>query len=315
MTDQQLAQEVTTSKYLLVQPGGGVEEVDRLALRERIRRGEVTRETELAIPGTEEWRAAGSFRELARYFELAVAMPRGPVAGTPAKPPRTVEPMSKRILDGLSYPVTGGEIGTLIGIAILSAIPFIGFLGSLAGTFVMLAIIRKSADGSTKMPTLIDTSNVWDMLWLYLRVMFVTLVALLPMLAFGVYGILSLFRGGMSPWTALGGTLAGAAFAMVYYPACLATIAVWDDALSALNPVYVAKVIRIIGVDYLVVIAMWFVATATTTLLTMPGVSPLSAIPILGGIVASVLSLWALFYAAHLLGYAVYRHAPELGWE
>jgi hypothetical protein len=115
--------------------------------------------------------------------------------------------------------------------------------------------------------------------------------------------------------TAVVGVIAGLAFAILYYPACLATIAVWDNVVSALNPVYVARVIRTIGIDYFLVIGVWFVATVITTLLTFPAFSPLAAIPIVGGVVSSALSLWVLFYASHLLGYAVYRHSPELGWE
>ncbi|MBI2212805.1 MAG: hypothetical protein HYU52_04090 [Acidobacteria bacterium] len=315
MTDQATTQESAPSTYLLVMPGGGFEELDRVAVRERIRKGDVVPGTDLSVAGTDAWRPAGSYPELARYFEMAAASPRTPSSLAEARPPRVVQSMGERIVGGLSYPVAGGEIGTLIGIAILSAIPIIGFLASLATTVVMLSIIRKSADGSTRMPPIIDTSSVWDMAWLSLRVLFVTLVALLPLIAFGVYGVASLLQGGMSSSTVLLGILGCLAFGMVYYPACLATIAVWDNALSALNPVYVGRVIRLVGGDYFVVIGIWFVATAVTTLLTMPGISPLSAIPIVGGIVSSILSLWALFYASHLLGYAIYRHAPELGWE
>lgn len=36
---------------------------------------------------------------------------------------------------------------------------------------------------------------------------------------------------------------------------------------------------------------------------------------LVGSILSSMISLWVMFYASHLLGYAVYRHAPELGWE
>ena len=103
--------------------------------------------------------------------------------------------------------------------------------------------------------------------------------------------------------------------AAVYYPACLATIAIWDSAIAALNPIYVFAVIKKTGADYFVVVGMWFLATAVTTLFKMPQISPLARLPIVGSVFATFLSLWVLFYASHLLGYAIYRHAPELGWE
>lgn len=117
----------------------------------------------------------------------------------------------------------------------------------------------------------------------------------------------------MSLGVAMTGIAVALAVGAVYYPACLATIAVWDSMLDSLNPAYVLKVIRHIGSDYFVVIAVWFVAFLVTTFLAVA--SPFSKIPILGGMINQFLSLWSLFYVSHLLGYAVYRHAPALGWE
>jgi hypothetical protein len=88
-----------------------------------------------------------------------------------------------------------------------------------------------------------------------------------------------------------------------------------DNVLSALNPVYVFRVISLIGRDYFIVIGAWFVATLATFVMRFSSFAVLSWIPFVGPIFSSALSLWVLFYASHLLGYAVYRHAPELGWE
>lgn len=105
------------------------------------------------------------------------------------------------------------------------------------------------------------------------------------------------------------------AFAAFYYPACLATAAVWDNVLSALNPDYVRRVIATMGSDYVIVVAMWFVANVIGMIIRLPLFATVSALPLLGSMFGSFISLWVLFYASHLLGYAVYRHAPELGWE
>ncbi|HUP63298.1 MAG TPA: hypothetical protein VNA69_23110 [Thermoanaerobaculia bacterium] len=187
-------------------------------------------------------------------------------------------------------------------------------LATLASTLIMVEIIRTSAEGRTKMP-LVDTSQSWQLVRTYLRVLFVTIVSLLPVLIFGTYAFSKVLFNEMSPLTAGAGILAALAFAALYYPACLATVAVWDSVLDSLNPMYVARVIRTIGVDYFVVVAVWFVATAATTLLSSPWISPTMMIPIAGGIIGRFLSFWSLFYVSHLLGYAVYRHARELGWE
>lgn len=298
--------------YRLPQYGGGIEELDRFALRDRIRNGEVSRATEIALKGSEEWRAAESFPELLRYFDLAGLKPAvaaGPMVA--ASKPRDVRPMSERVIHGLAYPIAGGEVFMLIGLALLSIVPFIAWLSAPAATLIMVSIVRSSANGKLKLP-LVDTSNLFDLFWMWLRVMFITLVSLAPVLAFGTFVFWGLLTKTMPLPVAIAGAIVALAISAVYYPACLATVAVWDNVLASLNPVYVVKVIRTIGADYFIVIGMWFVATFATTFLQLPYIGN---IPIIGPIFKSAVSYWALFYASHLLGYAVYRHAPELGWD
>lgn len=308
--------EVPVQRYRFVPYGGGVEELDRFAVRDRIRAGEITAETELAsVQSVDDWRPAVSYPELSRYFEIAAVKPRTlsqPLRSTPARPP--AEPMSKRLVSGLTYPLAGGEAFLLIGLAVMSAVPILGFLATLASTVIMVDIVRTSADGRTKMP-LVDTTQAWQLVRTYLRVLFVTVVSLLPVLLFSGYALSAVLTSRMSIATAMIGMTIALAFGALYYPACLATVAVWDNILASLNPVYVLRVIRIIGADYFVVVGMWFVATFVTTLLSSPLISPFAMIPIVGGIISRFLSFWALFYVSHLLGYAVYRHASELGWE
>ncbi len=142
--------------------------------------------------------------------------------------------------------------------------------------------------------------------------MLITLISLAPVIAFGALVLWGVLTHSITLRLAVAGAALALAISALYYPACLATVAVWDNVLASLNPVYVVKVIRTIGADYFIVVGMWFVATFATTFLQMPF---LGYIPIVGTLFKSALSYWALFYVSHLLGYAVYRHAPELGWE
>lgn len=298
--------------YRLPVYGGGIEELDRFALRDRIRSGDVGRATEIALKGTEEWRSAESFPELARYFDLAGAGPApAPAAFAVAPKKREVRPMGERVVQGLLYPLAGGEVLMLLGLAILSIIPFIGWLSGPAATLIMVSIVRSSADGKLKMP-LVDTSDIFSLMWMWVRVMIITLISLAPVIAFGAFVFWGVLTKSIALPVAVAGAVLALAISAIYYPACLATVAVWDNVLASLNPVYVVKVIRTIGVDYFIVVGMWFVATFATTFLQMP---VLGWIPIVGTLFKSALSYWALFYVSHLLGYAVYRHAPELGWE
>ncbi|HVG25339.1 MAG TPA: hypothetical protein VND45_14375 [Thermoanaerobaculia bacterium] len=304
-----------TERYKYVPYGGGVEELDRFAVRDRIRAGDIEPHSELAVVGTDDWRTAVSYPGLARYFELAASRPRT-MPGMPVKiaPPRVVESMGQRIAQGLLYPLAGGEAFLLIGLALLAIVPVFGILAPLASTLIMLQIVRASADGKTKMP-LVDTAQVWDLVMAYLRVLFVTIVSLLPVIVFGTAAMWQVVLGKMSIGPAIIGITMLLAVAALYYPACLATVAVWDSILDSLNPVYVMRVIRNIGADYFLVVAMWFVATFATMLMSSRLLNPLMSIPFVGGLFSRFLSFYVLFYVSHLLGYAVYRHAPELGWE
>lgn len=304
-----------TQRYRYVPYGGGVEELDRFGVRDRIRTGDIVAESELALVGTDDWRAAVSYPELARYFELAATKPRT-LPGMPVKvaPPRVVESMGNRVIQGLLYPLAGGEVLMLIGLAILGAIPVVGILASLASTVIMVDIVRASADGRTKMP-IVDTSQAWLLMRTYLRVLFVTIVSLIPVWVFGGAALVQVILGKMSVAPAMGLIAVLLLFAALYYPACLATIAVWDSILDSLNPAYVFRVISKIGTDYFIAVAMWFIATFATALMASPFLNPLAAVPFIGKLLSNAVGYWALFYASHLLGYAVYRHAPELGWE
>ncbi len=299
-------------RYRFIPYGGGVEELDRFAVRDHIRAGDILPQNELALVGTDEWRPASSYPELARYFDLAAT--RVAPAITAAKP-RDVLPMSRCVVDGILYPLAGGQIVTVALLAVVSEMPVVSILASLATIGVMLEVIRKSADGVMKMPAMVDTSNIPRMLWLNARVLFVTVVALSPLIVFFPFAIFMVFTSRMTLPVVMLGAVALLGFAAMYFPACLATIAVWDDALSALNPAYVIAVIRKTGRDYFIVVGVWFAATLITTIARMPVISPLAKIPVAGAMFGSFLSLWVLFYASHLLGYAIYRHAPELGWE
>jgi hypothetical protein len=292
--------------------GGGIEELDRFGIRDLIRRGDVSAQTELALAGSEEWRTAASYPELARYFNIISARPSstpGTVVGV--SKPRVVQPMSERLVAGLLYPLAGGEVLMLLGLALLGFIPIVGRFAPLASTLIMVSIIRSSAEGKLKMP-MVDTSHFGEMIRISLRVLFVTIVALLPAIVFGGFLFAGVASKTMSLPIALIGTAIALAVSAIYYPACLATVAVWDNVLSSLNPAYVFKVIKIIGADYFVVIAAYFAASFGTALLQSPVIG---LIPIVGTLFKAMVSYWVMFYASHLLGYAIYRHAPELGWE
>src|SRR5436309_2046495 len=73
-------------RYRLALVGGGTEEVDRIEVKNRIRRGELVDSTQIALAGSDEWRATSTFPELQRYLALAAESRR--VVAVPVQAPR-----------------------------------------------------------------------------------------------------------------------------------------------------------------------------------------------------------------------------------
>jgi hypothetical protein len=94
------------ASYQVVSPHGAVDTVDRAALRDRIRRGEVTASTLIAPAGIEEWKPAADYPELQHYFELAAASPH---------------PAAKRDDDAVDATVSPARLITYLALAGLTA--------------------------------------------------------------------------------------------------------------------------------------------------------------------------------------------------
>jgi hypothetical protein len=290
--------------------GGGIAEVDRYQLRERIRHGEVSASTEIAPVGTDEWRQAASYPELARYLELAAASPGSHVPLVARDAP--TESVASRIGPALRYPISGGELVVVVGLAILQSLPGISLVVLPVTTIYMLAIIRASSEGKTKMPAIVETDDVAAMFAVWIRTVAVTVISLWPMLVWFALWYFATDR--TSPHAEahlIVGLIVTGLISLVYYPACLAMIAVWDSVVAALNPVLVARTIRTMGSDYATAVLGWAVATGLALLVA----EPLGLLPFVGGVLGRALWIWAQFFGAHLLGWAIYRHSVELGWN
>jgi hypothetical protein len=301
-------------RYRIGMYGGGIEEIDRYQLRERIRRGEVSAATEIAPAGSDEWRRVSAYPELTRYLELAATQPK--VSDAPVTS-RTVpaETVASRIVPALLYPIAGGEILVIVGLAILQSLPGISLLVIPVTTVYVLAIIRASSEGKTKMPAWVETDDIPAMFTIWIRTVIVTAISLWPMLVW--YGVWY-FRAARGPHAQarlVAGLVVTGLISLLYYPACLAMIAVWDSVWASLNPALIVRTIRAMGADYGVAVAAWAAATGLALLVSKPLDALVGWLPIVGQVPGRMLWIWAQFYGAHLLGWAVYRHSVELGWN
>jgi hypothetical protein len=301
-------------RYRFAMFGGGIEEFDRYQVRDFIRKGEVTATTETALAGTDDWRKVAPYPELRPYLEMAATAPAqtGPVRASRSVPAETV---AARLVPALLYPVAGGEVLVLLGIAICQSIMGVAVLMIPVTTVYMLAIIRATANGKTKMPAWVETDDIPAMFLIWLRTILVSLIALWPVLLwFGIWYFTADRTDPVAVERLIPGLIVAGLLSLIYYPACLATIAVWDSVAASLNPAFIFRVIRTMGSDYVVAIVAWVCATVIASLLGNL-LSPLLTRVPFGSVPLRMLSIWAQFYGAHLLGWAVHGHSVELGWD
>lgn len=289
--------------------GEGREEFTRTDLRNRIREGTLTPATEIAKAGSENWIAAAQFPELARYFSLAgkaMAADPGLIVGVSqeARVTRTGESVASRLIPGLAYPLTAVGISLVVVLGVAQQMPVVSVLAGLFASLYSLVIIRASARGEKTLPPLSQIGNPVEALLLVVKIIVVTIASAWPIvLAIGSIFILPLMARSI--------ILLAFAVTVLYYPACLATLAVWNSVKFALTPSQIFSFIRILGTDHFLAVMAWFgsFALSFAVFLLAAGFKA-AALPLT--ILASSIMIWGGFYSAHILGWAVARHRHEL---
>ena len=280
--------------------GDGREKLNVIGLRDRIRRGELHPTDQIAIAGTEDWKAASEYPALTRYFNLV--KPSAPVAGAPAGP---MESMGSRILVGLGYPFSGPIAIGLIVAALAAGffMPLLSFVISLVASIYALTVIRTSSEGRTSAPSFSDTGGPLDWIVGFLRIIAVTLISIWPLFlaAFiqvsGLAGLLKFVVAGI--------------VVILYYPACLASIAIWKSLKMALSVQQIFRFIGTLGADYYAVIGMWFVSFMIIGMETSV-LGRMLSMPALVSAINAIGTVYLSLYASHLLGWAVYRHRDTI---
>jgi uncharacterized protein DUF4013 len=289
----------TQPGYLIA--GAGKEVFTRFQIRDKIRAGEVIPQTEVAQQGSEEYRAADSYPELARYFSLLSGRP---AAGTDiaapaaAAAPASGESVGARLVPGLVYPFTGPGAAVLLLVAALEAFPFIGLIASAFLKVYQLAVIRTSAKGSTRMPPIGEVGEAVNAIVTFLKVIVIGICSTWPILA-----TLFLPLGPMPVWFAM-------LFTLVYAPASFALLAKTDRLGEAINPTNVVNLMMTLGGDYALAFLALFIVVAGTVFVSLGSMFALYKVPYARYILAAgrgVLVEWAFFYFCHLVGWAMYR--------
>jgi hypothetical protein len=275
--------------------GGGKETVTKTEIRNQIRRGEITANTELAREGSEEYHAASTFPELARYFSLAAPPP---AQRAQSSVPRTS--VLSRVGPGLIYPFTGIGWVVLVAAMLLPTLPFGRIVAWIFTSVYGLAIIRRSAEGSTVMPKLTDVGGPVKFILSLLKLLLLTLVSAWPVIL--AIPLMFILRSNLIPWLA-------ALVMILYYPAALATLAKWNTVSLALSVSRIYQFISVLGADYVVALISPILAAllaAAATLVASKFLGPYGR-----AVAQGLFSTWAGFYFFHLLGWGIHHHEEE----
>lgn len=223
-------------------------------------------------------------------------------------------------------------LGFLAGLEVVkylcSFAPLIGFIGTLIVSVFqwtyLLNVIRDVANGSYELPSWPDASNYGDMLFRFLKVVFVTLVALAPVIVaacfFGAAAVtgaaLSVASGGQGG-AAGGAALLILAFALVagffylcYLPMSVGIVAVFDTVLPALNPVIIFRILFRIGAPWFFAVGIWF----SFSVLEVGGALAFQAIPFFGVVLNAALASYVNLVTCYVLGRVLAENEHKIGW-
>jgi hypothetical protein len=285
--------------------GDARQQVNLVGLRDRIRGGALQPTDEVAVVGTDLWKPASQYAELARYFALVQRAPQAASAAVQ----QPAAPMGSRILAGAVYPFSSVSSAVVIAVASLSSLvmPLLSIPFALLGSVYAMGVIRKSSEGQTTPPTLAEVGGPLQWIVGILQIIAVTLISAWPVILVSILVFMGLVRSMIFVFVGI-----ALIVTMLYYPASLATVAVWKSIKSALSVQQIFRFIGILGGSYYAVIGMWIVMVVIFELvITALGhvlagqVRLLTAINVAG-------SIYVLFYASHLLGWAVHLHRDQL---
>ena len=293
---------VRTERY---QIAGEVRTVfTRVELRDRIRNGELLAVTEVAIEGSDEYRPAVDYPELARYFSLVKEAPVAVEASSYVPADTIARPTSvgERLIPGLVYPLTGFGALVVFGLALLELLPFGVLAAALAIPLVSVAIVRVSSEGSTRMPTLAAFGDPGSIVVTALKAIAISLLSAWPF-------ILAMVLAFVIPNAAFTLGIAAMIAMVLYYPACIAILAKFGTIRPALSVSEIWGFISTLGADYALAIGAGFGVVGLTVGagLALAGLSAKVA-----AFAVVLIPIWGTLYVFHLIGWAMYRHRNEI---
>lgn len=284
--------------------GEGKELFTRTDLRNRIRSGDLLMSTEIAIEGTDDYRAAAEFPELARYFSLVASAP-AVASGSTLVSPTAEAPTGSlvaRLVPALAYPITGAGAIIIVVLAFLEAVPFGSVITALVTPLLLVAIVRVSAEGSTRMPAAAAFGGAGSIVSDMLKAFVLSLLAAWPI----ILAILLIF---VMPRAAFSLMIAAFVAMVLYYPACIAILAKYGTIRPALSVSQIWGFITTLEGDYVLALAYYIPFFGLAVALGIAGSGlPSGAQEFL----IAVPIVWGAFSVFHLIGWSMHRHRGAL---
>jgi hypothetical protein len=280
--------------------GQGSEEFDLVALRDQIRNGTLQPENQLMIVGTDLWKPASEYPVLTRYFSLVKPAAQAGMAAAPSAPAPS---MASRIGAGLSYPFSSLSSIVLVAATFVAGLhPLVRLVAGLVSGVYAVTVVRVSSEGRTSAPSFADAGGPLEWIMTFLRLIAVTLISAWPIVLVVMLSFTGMIRSAFV-------FLAAILVMIAYFPASLATVAVWKSIKMSVSVQQIFRFIGILGRDYYVVVGIWILSAVAIAFATPAAGLVLPRMFVAA--VSSVASLYLEIYASHLLGWAVYRNRDQ----
>lgn len=185
----------------------------------------------------------------------------------------------------------------------------------LLGFAWIVHVISLAGSGKTKLGYGPDFSHVSQLLRRGFQAILVSLAIALPFVILNVWILARLFSelDSGDGWSTLWMVLLNiplAAVAVAYYPMAIGMVAIWDRAAIAFLPHFVVDHIRKIPFEYLAIVAAFLALGAIRFAF---GIA-FGFIPLLGGMLNSVVEAWTSLTFSYILGRTLWRNEEKLGW-
>jgi len=213
------------------------------------------------------------------------------------------EPFWQRLRAIAFYPLRGPALYSMIALTLCSLLTIVPVVGWIIAILTWLAaykysfdILRHTADGHMDSPEhALGTGDGTVLRLLALTILLAIAVVLVAVFAGPTAGLLALL------------------LVVFLQPGCLISLAMDGSLRQALNPATSLTLALRIGWPYLAAFGLLFVIQASA--LTASSWVHQFLPPFVGDLAVTMVSLWGLFAAFHLMGYLVYQYHEDLGYE